>query len=340
MFAKLSLNVGIPWRRLTRSSEGDIEMGDRSDSDVEDICLSDDTLSDAGSPTRHDSMAEIIPDFQPLWIPPFDPWVPVVPTQATESRHGRPVRHPWRVFSEMAGRRMFNNIRQESRTPRSADFERPPLPTIEETARELHGLGQYAPAHVAFPFAYEEDIDRASLVPSDEDELYYTFAEYEYEGETYRAEDDNMEDPPPPYRESEPNGIHIVPNTVPNLAHTSRLYFGPSFAHNTGPDDPMDAASDIAMRTAHNTALNTGTNTIHTMQAPRTANQSDPRNTKGRISKSMFKCVGGIRTARDVPKAMRNMREQHKVRKAKTKMSWLEKNKFISRDGSLLHAEL
>ncbi|KAF1919641.1 hypothetical protein BDU57DRAFT_536595 [Ampelomyces quisqualis] len=249
-----------------------------------------------------------------------------------------------------------HNIRQEALFHPPAEFDIWPLPTIDETARQRLVSGQYTHGNVAFPSAYEEAINRPALAPTQESRLnlHHSFAD----GPTYRDENDLADDPPPPYQASNPNNLaNLIPNTVPNcfpvFASSPTRNIGTSnsepIAHNTAsndafetaPDSPMDTTSDTAMQPAYTTGTNTlrASEHAHITRSPRIASQPSARVASGRIGESMARCVEGIgKTAKDVPRVMKDMRQLHRARRAKAKMSWLERHAFVARDGSLVYA--
>jgi hypothetical protein len=320
--------------------------------------------------SHNTTIAELIPDFHPLHLAPFGSSrsyptspttrstseVPVRTPQSMRNRHGRSNRNPWTVFSGSSGQpldpELSHRIRHTAPSPRPAVFDIWPLPTIEETARERLESDQYARSNAAFPSAHEEATDRPALVPLEQNRLnsQHSFTEHIYQGQMCQDENNLMYDPPPPYQVWDPNNVaNFASSLVPHFARSSSSNFGPSFAYNaavdptydTAPDSPMDTTADVEIQTGYNT----GINTLHTsgysnmIRAPQAASRSNSRVATGRVGKSVSKCVEGIgKTAKDVPKVMKDMRKQHRTRRARAKMSWLERHHYVARDGSLMYA--
>ncbi|KAH7395106.1 hypothetical protein DE146DRAFT_633461 [Phaeosphaeria sp. MPI-PUGE-AT-0046c] len=126
---------------------------------------------------------------------------------------------------------------------------------------------------------------------------------------TYRPEDANNPDPPPPYYASEARRAHRVPRAVARPRHGR---------YHVVRDEPP--------------------NTAH---AVRRVRHEGAKTMIKRIGRSLVSCFAGVgKTTRDIPRVARDMQQHYRVKRAKGKIAWLEKYDFMSAQDRLLTQDL
>lgn len=126
---------------------------------------------------------------------------------------------------------------------------------------------------------------------------------------TYRAGDATSDDQPPPYKARDPNPL--LPNAHVDEGQTDHI------------------TQRIRL---HNSTI---------VQAFKEARRDGPKVTAKKVGRSVVKCVGSLgRAAKDMPKVMKGVQQQSRVKRAKSKIVWLEKHDFMSRQDRLLTREL
>jgi hypothetical protein len=126
---------------------------------------------------------------------------------------------------------------------------------------------------------------------------------------THRAGDATSDDQPPPYKARDPNPL--LPGAYVDEGQTGRITQRIRF---------------------HNSTI---------VQAFKEARRDGPKATAKMVGRSVVKCVESLgRAAKDMPEVLKGVQQQNRVKRAKSKIVWLEKHDFMSRQDRLLTQEL